>query len=86
MARPATPPTMPPTRSCVGGAPLPPEPPFEFDEGGGVGVVFPELPFPPTPAALALDNTDASDAWLESGDDADVDTDVASVPGVDVVC
>ena len=56
-----------------------------FDEGGGVGFVFPELPFPPAPAALALDNTDANDAWLESGGDADVDTDVASVP-VDVIC
>lgn len=73
---------MPPTRSCVGGAPLPPEPPFELDE---VGAVLPELPCPPTPAALALDVTDAIDAWLESCDNAGVDVDVKSVVGVDVI-
>lgn len=86
MARPATPPTIPPTRSCVGGAPLPPAPPFELDEGEGVGAVLPELPLPPAPAALALDITDANDAWLESCDDAGADPDVASVAGVNVVC
>ena len=75
MAKPATPPTIPPTRSCVGGAPLPPELPFEPDEGGGVGAVVPELPLPPAPAALALDTAEATDAWLESCDDAGVDVD-----------
>ncbi len=90
MARPATPPTMPPTRSCVGGAPLLPELPFEVDEGGGVGAVLPELPempFPPAPTTPALDITDDDDAWFENCDDADADadTDVASVAGVDVV-
>ena len=86
MAKPATPPTIPPTRSCVGGALLPLVPPFELDEGVGVGAVLSDLPFPPAPAALALDITDANDAWLESCKDADADTNVANVAGVDVVC
>lgn len=85
MAKPATPPTMPPTSTGVGGAPLPPELPFEPEEGGGVGVVLPELPFVPGPATLALDITDAKDAWLESCDDADVVIDVANVVGADVI-
>lgn len=86
MAKPATPPTIPPTRSCVGGAPLPLEPPFELDEGGVVGAVLPELLFPPAPVAPALDITDASDAWLENCDDADVESAAVSVVGIDVVC
>ena len=86
MAKPATPPTIPPTRSRVGGAPLPLEPPFELDEGGGVGAVLTEFSFPPAPAALALDSMDANDDWLESCDDADVDTDVERVIDVDVGC
>ena len=86
MAKPATPPTIPPTRSCVGGALLPPEPPFELDEGAGVGAVLPVLPFPPAPAALALDITDADDAWLESCGDADVNANVENVTGVDINC
>ena len=88
IARPATPPTMPPTRSCVGGVPLPPELLFELDEVGEVGAVAPELPLPPAPAAVttALEIADASDAWLENCDDTDVDTDVKSVAGVDVIC
>ena len=53
---------MPPTRSCDGGAPLPPEPPFELVEGVGVGVLLPELPFPPAPTTLVLDTADANDA------------------------
>lgn len=48
--------------------------------------MLPEFPFPPAPAALALDITDADDAWLESCDDAIVDADAASVVGVDVIC
>lgn len=47
---------------------------------------MPDLPFPPAPAALALDTTDANDAWLESCEDADADTNVANAAGVDVVC
>lgn len=47
--------------------------------------MLPELPLPPAPAALALDITDANDAWLESCDDAGADPDVASVAGVNVV-
>lgn len=86
MAKPATPPTIPPTRSCVGGAPLPPESPFELDEAVGVGAVVPELPLPPAPAALALDITEAIDAWLENCEDAVVDTVAESVLGVDVIC
>ena len=84
IAKPATPPTIPPTRSCVGGAPLPLplEPTFEFDEGVEVGAVLPELLFPPAPAALALDVIDASDAWLASCDEAGVNVDVASVADV----
>lgn len=77
---------MPPTRSCVGGAPLPPEPPFELDGVVGLGAVLPELPCPPAPAALTLEITDAIDAWLESCGDAGVDTNVESVVGVDVIC
>ena len=78
---------MPPTRSCVGGVPLPPELLFEL-EGGGVGFVVPELPLPPAPATLtlALEIADANDAWLEDCEDTDADTDVASVAGVDIVC
>ena len=62
MAKPATPPTIPPTRSCVGGASLSPEPPFVLDEGGVVGAELPGVLFPPAPTTLALDITDASDA------------------------
>lgn len=86
IAKPATPPTIPPTRSCVGGAPLPLEPTFEFDEGVGVGAVLPELLFPPTPAALVLDVMDANDAWLASCDEDGVNIDVASVAGIEDVC
>ena len=86
IAKPATPPTIPPTRSCVGGAPLPPEPTFEFDEGVGVGAVLPELLFPPAPAALVLDVMDANDAWLASCDEDGVNKDVANVAGVEDTC
>ena len=48
--------------------------------------MLPDWPFPPAPAALALDITDATDAWLEGCENADVDINVASVAGVDVIC
>ena len=85
IAKPATPPTMPPTRACVGGAPPPPELLLELGDGEGVGAVVPELPLPPAPGAIGLDIADAKDAWLESCEDADVDSGVADEAGMDVI-
>lgn len=64
MVRPATPPTIPPTSTGVGGALLPPVPPFELDVGEGAVAVFPGPPTPPgTPSVLegAPDNEVAVD-------------------------
>lgn len=76
MAAPATPPTIPPTRTGVGGVLLPPEPPPELDVGEGA---VPVLLVPPTPPATvpvleALPDTEDADAdWLKNCDEADAD-------------
>ncbi len=89
MAAPATPPTMPPTRTGVGGVLLPPEPDPELDVGeGAVEVaVLPLLPMPPAPTPVleaVPDNEEADADWLRGCDDADVDE--ARVVGVETIC
>ena len=89
MAAPATPPTMPPTRTGVGGVLLPPEPPPELDVGeGAVAVaVLPLLPTPPAPRLVldaVPDNEEADADWLRRCDDAGVDE--VRVLGVETIC
>ena len=70
-AKPATPPTIPPTSTGVGGALSFPEPLRELEVGVAAVPVL-EPPMPPAPAPL-LDAAVAADAedWLASDDDAD---------------
>ena len=68
MARPARPPTTPPTTAGVEGAAPPPEPAPELavDEGAEpVPLATPDPPTPPPIAAVVLDGINDEDAVLE---------------------
>lgn len=52
MTRPATPPTIPPTSTGVGGAPPPPDIALGVEVGDWVGAGLPLLPFPAPPTTL----------------------------------
>lgn len=52
MTKPATPPTIPPTRTGVGGDPLPPDPAPELDVDEGAEPVLLGPPAPPTLAPV----------------------------------
>ena len=71
-AKPATPPTIPPTSTGVGGALSFPEP-FRELEVGAAAVPVLEPPMPPAPAPVfdAALAADAEEDWLASDDDAD---------------
>jgi hypothetical protein len=89
IAAPATPPTMPPTRTGVGGTLPPPEPPPELDVGeGGVAVAVLEVPLaPPAPRPVleeAPDDEEADADWLRNGDDGEGDE--VRVTGVELIC
>lgn len=84
-AAPATPPTIPPTRTGVGGVLLPPDPLPELVVGEGAAAVLPEPPTPPAPMPELEGPPEFEDAepdWLESCDD----TEDVSMVGVEVIC